>query len=48
MAIQINGYHVESKVKELVMVMEQEEGITNQQAVAVTINTTTKIVDEYI
>ena len=45
MTILLNGH--ESRLEEAVIAMEQEENIMNHQAAAVTINTATKIVDDW-
>ena len=37
----------ESKLREPVMAMEQEESVKTHQAMAATLNTATKIVNEY-
>ena len=46
MTILLNGH--ESRLKEpVILAMEQEENIMNHQAAAVTINTATKIVNDW-
>ena len=45
MTTMLNG--LESRLKEPIIAMEQEENVTNYQAARVTINTATKIVDEH-